>query len=340
MPRTFSLLFAIAFSLSACAPQAMPVPTALSSETPAPTATAIETPLPTATSLPETWISAKNGTGIALPAELFDLVKDQNPYLSDDGEQIINAESDEVLLENQNGQWLVFKPVVELPALDELITSLDEAQVQEAMTAITEQFEGGLEKEHDSWHFLAVGGEIITHEEPIQLPGGYEVSHTFALQYVDAEGNDQVVHIPIFIYNKGEKTAKLVGYGVMEDVSEDRVDSDIVDLTHPDIYLGRVGALQRVGWTGPGHIFYINFALPEGDEFSQWSGQGYLNEVMQELYSEESLAEFARTGNPETLIKIPGEDDYLLLPVDVDMKNWLGAMQTANFDDWAGGVAP
>ena len=45
------------------------------------------------------------------------------------------------------------KTSVELPALDTLITSLDEAQLQEALAAINEQFVGGIEKEHNSYHF-------------------------------------------------------------------------------------------------------------------------------------------------------------------------------------------
>ncbi|MCF6277730.1 MAG: hypothetical protein L3J16_03145 [Anaerolineales bacterium] len=93
-----SLIFVLLMMLlNACAPQTAPVP---------PTATLVPptaTPLPSPTPLPETWVSAGNGEGIVLPEELFDIVKEQNPVVSADGEQIINSETDEVLLEKKDG---------------------------------------------------------------------------------------------------------------------------------------------------------------------------------------------------------------------------------------------
>ncbi len=228
--------------------------------------------------------------------------------------------------------------VVALPPLDTLITSLDGAYLQEGLAILNEQFVGGIEKELNSYHFFGVGGEIITHETPIQLPEGYEISHTFALQYLDAAGNDQVVHVPIHAYNRDENEAHLLGYGIARDEymvdigGMSRIDLDVKGLTN--LALGTIGKLQRVGWTGPGHIFYVAFAVPDGDEFSQLSGQGFLNNTMGELYSAESLAEFARTGNPEILVKIPGEDGYLLLPVNIDMKNAFAYQQQLNFDGY------
>ncbi|MBU2543054.1 hypothetical protein KJ707_00610, partial [Patescibacteria group bacterium] len=63
-----------------------------------------------------------------------------------------------------------------------------------------EQFqqEGGLLKEKGTYGFLCVAAQdIVQHKPPLQLPGGYEVSHTIPCQYIDANGNEQIISFPV-----------------------------------------------------------------------------------------------------------------------------------------------
>lgn len=102
--KSHHLFLLLLFFLVSCAPST-PAPTA----TPAPTPTSTLKPIPTATLMPsptpETWVAGVEDLGVELPSELFEFIKDQHPVLSADGEQILNAEIDEVLLEKKVGVW-------------------------------------------------------------------------------------------------------------------------------------------------------------------------------------------------------------------------------------------
>ena len=97
------LFFSPSCTQSTPAPTATPVPT--STFTPPPTAT--QTPSQTPT--PETWVpGAVANTGTELFKELFDSIKDSNPVLSADGNQILNAEDAAEILavRNESGEWV------------------------------------------------------------------------------------------------------------------------------------------------------------------------------------------------------------------------------------------
>ena len=101
MKKIFFVILLVTLILNACAPEltAIPVPP---TATKTPRSAATQTPSPT----PETWVSGMEANiGIELPTALFDAIKEQNPVLSADGSQILNAETSEVLLEKRDGVW-------------------------------------------------------------------------------------------------------------------------------------------------------------------------------------------------------------------------------------------
>lgn len=78
-----------------------------------------------------------------------------------------------------------------------------------------EQFqqEGGLLKDKGNYGFKCVAAQnIVQHKPPLQLPGGYEVSHTIPCQYIDASGKEQIISFPVFAFNVEAKTFWILGH--------------------------------------------------------------------------------------------------------------------------------
>ena len=164
------LLFTILFTACATPPVS---PTATNVPSGTPTSLPTETTLPTATPTP---------TASSIPTPTPEPTATPEPVFAP-----------EVPLEER------------IASLDNLPDdSLDEptANKESLSREMTGQFP--LEKEDGSWNMVCIAGDIITHEPNIKLPTGKEISHTFACQYQDAEGQDQEIHFPIFTYDLEE----------------------------------------------------------------------------------------------------------------------------------------
>jgi len=103
--KTQHFFLLVIFFIASCSPiisAPTVVPTHTTTLPPIPTATQI----PSQTPLPETWVSGPEAnTGTELSKELFESIENQNPILSEDGDQILNADTGEVLLEMVEGEW-------------------------------------------------------------------------------------------------------------------------------------------------------------------------------------------------------------------------------------------
>ncbi len=219
------------------------------------------------------------------------------------------------------------EPAVPLP---DLVTNLTATQKESFFKDLAEQLP--ILKENGSYHMFCVGDEIVTHEPAIQLPTGQEISHTFYCQYLDAEGNQQGFHIPVYTYNLGDLTGKNIGYLPKEypqDVFEDLVITNKL-YNYTVKSPGAIGMLERVGWSGPGHIFYVTFAMPTNiDDLSHLTERGYFNEAIMQMLTAAQIDQFAQTGDASLLPQtIDGE--AILLLVNMSVVNAYGAMQVEN----------
>jgi hypothetical protein len=233
------------------------------------------------------------------------------------------------------------KPVTPLP---ELIQNLSAESTAEILEIMAEQFP--VSQEGDLYRFFCVGGEMITHEPAIQLPTGQEISHSIYCQYYDAEGNQQGVHIPLLSYSHQDLDYKIVGYWTNS--KDDRTEEDwqrVVDrnktaYSMEEVASGNSGGykIKDLGWSGPGHLIYLGFAMPAGEEpteeeFYTQSETGYFNEAIYALMNEAQFKEFAQTGDPSVLPQTT-EGEPLLLPLNVSFESIYGAEQyeTRDYD--------
>ena len=69
--------------------------------------------------------------------------------------------------------------------------------------------------------------------------------------------------------------------------------------------------LKKIGYSGQGSIILVYAGMPTGDTNNDIEGE-YLRDVIEELYTPEMLAEYARTGDPMSLARAG-----LLIPVRV-----------------------
>lgn len=185
-------------------------------------------------------------------------------------------------------------------------------------------------EEYDAWRLTCIGGDFVTHEPTIKLPTGKEISHTFACQYQDAEGQDQEMHFPVYTYDLAEDTRLIVGTkaddvtGVVDD-PENYILGTVKGFNEK--WRGTFGLFDRIGWSGPGHVFIVRFAYPEADS------ENYLAPDIEQLVTPEQLAEFAQTGDPSLLtIEANGREIALLLAdgdAGVSFDNTWGAEQKA-----------
>ena len=182
-----------------------------------------------------------------------------------------------------------------------------------------------LTKEDDVYHFLCASGNVVTQEPVIELPTGQHISHTLPCRYNDATGQEQVVHLPLYTYHLTEKTGKTLGYKVKHDVPKHMVSSAKQGWTEHSA--GMIDWLKRAGWTGPGHIFYLSFALPTvDDDLSYLSSGGYFNQVLQELFSPQVVEQFVQTGETSLFPKTT-TGEPLILPVEVSFNSRFAGMQ-------------
>jgi hypothetical protein len=225
------------------------------------------------------------------------------------------------------------KPVTPLP---ELIQNLSAESTAEILEIMAEQFP--VSQEGDLYRFFCVGGEIITHEPAIQLPTDQEISQTIYCQYYDAEGNQQGVHIPILSYSQQDLDYKIVGYWTNSSPEKDEDWQRVVNSIKTAFAMEKVATgnsgpndMTDLGWSGPGHLIYLGFAMPAGEEpteeeFYTQSETGYFNEAIYELMNEAQVAEFARTGDPSVLPQT-AEGEPLLLALNVSFESIFGAEQ-------------
>ena len=226
------------------------------------------------------------------------------------------------------------KPVT---PLSELIQNLSAESTAAILKIMAEQFPTS--QENDSYNFFCIGGEFVTHEPRIQLPTGQEISQTIYCQYYDIEGNQRGVHIPVYSYDKSELNDKLVGYRTKysNDAEDWQGDTDgyANAFATEEAAFGEVESwITRAGWSGPGHVIYLNFAMPTVEnDFSLWSENGYFNEALQALMTESQLDEFAQSGDPSVLPQTPNREP-LLLPVNISFESIYGAEQyeTRDYD--------
>ncbi|MDY6873399.1 MAG: hypothetical protein SVR81_05465 [Chloroflexota bacterium] len=97
-------------------------------------------------------------------------------------------------------------------------------------------------------------------------------------------------------------------------------------------------SMTELSWSGPGHLIYLGFAMPSGEEpteeeFYTQSETGYFNEAIYDLMNEAQLEEFARTGDSSVLPQTT-EGEALLLPLNVSFESIYGAEQyeTRDYD--------
>lgn len=180
-------------------------------------------------------------------------------------------------------------------------------------------------KENGSYHFLCVSGDVITQQPPIRLPTGQEVSHTLPCYYHDASSQEQTIHLPLYTYHLEEKTSKHLGYKIKTDVSEHLILNSKKGWT--EHWPGAIGRLERAGWTGPGHIFYVALALPTTDnDLNNLSSGGYFNQALKKLVSPQAVEQFVQAGDP-SLFPQTTNGELLILPVGVSFNSRFAAMQ-------------
>lgn len=279
------LLFLIMLALTACGTME-PVPLSPTATPIPPTATATLTLTPTLTTTPSP--TATPTPEIAKPTQSLESLVPAGSPDHDNFMRIINNQFIEGLEQDSNGRYtfLCVSTAPEIPA-----------PTESGFTT-----------------------KLTYHNPPIQLPGGFEISHTLPCQYIDANGQEQIVEIPAFMFNRTEVTGLIIGSGIATQDNIKGLAAQINSMANDPN--GVIPAFMGMeGYTGQGSIVLVYAGMPTGDIRNDTEGE-YLREVIEELYTPEILAEFARTGDPAVLAQ-PG----LLLPVRVSFRNAFAVSQ-------------
>lgn len=188
---------------------------------------------------------------------------------------------------------------------------------------VTDQFP--LTKENGRYHFLCISGDVVTQQPTVKLPTGQEISHTLPCSYHDINGQQRTIHLPLYTYKLEEKTVKKLGYKVKHDVSERLILNSKKGFT--ERWAGTMGWLERAGWTGPGHIFYIIFAQPTTpDDFINLSSGSYFNQALKQLMTTQEVEQFIKTGDASVLPETTS-GEAIILPMHVGFNNRFADMQ-------------
>jgi hypothetical protein len=167
----------------------------------------------------------------------------------------------------------------------------------------TQFADGGLEKSSGNTYSLAciASEDIHYHQNNIELPDGYTVTHSIPCQYYDAQGEEQIVYIPAMIFNLDKDLYQYLGRGPVSPVSFPDLDPDSV----MNMYSQFTGVISDIGpinlykkhdgYIGKGHPITLIFSSDLEENFSM------PQDLLSNLITSEDFTNFAQDGNPAHL---------------------------------------
>jgi hypothetical protein len=136
--------------------------------------------------------------------------------------------------------------------------------------------------------------DIHYHQNNIELPDGYIVTHSIPCQYYDAQGEEQVVYLPAVIFNLEQGSYQFLGRQPVIDMHAairryNAWNGAFSDDGPINIYK------SKDGYVGKGHPITLTFSSDLEENFSM------PQDLLSALITSEDFTNFAQDGSPEHL---------------------------------------
>jgi hypothetical protein len=258
---------------------------------------------------------------LGLPDRIVDFLraqveKGQQPALVASANQILDFESGERLAwMDENGDWWLMNedgttteeatPSVDSPETgiakpDQSFAEFvpEDSPLRGAFFELmrTQFADGGLEKSSGNTYSLAciASEDIHYHQNNIELPDGYIVTHSIPCQYYDAQGEEQVVYLPAVIFNLEQGSYQFLGRQPVIDMHAairryNAWNGAFSDDGPINIYK------SKDGYVGKGHPITLTFSSDLEENFSM------PQDLLSALITSEDFTNFAQDGSPEHL---------------------------------------
>jgi hypothetical protein len=133
--------------------------------------------------------------------------------------------------------------------------------------------------------------DIHYHQNNIELPDGYIVTHSIPCQYYDAQGEEQIVYIPAMIFNLDKELYQFLGR--MPVIGSDSLINLHSQYTGVFSDTGPINKYKkRDGYIGKGHPITLTFSSDLEENFSM------PQDLLSDLITSEDFTNFAQDGDP------------------------------------------